>query len=69
MWTSDKETSGTRGTRGVRSSGETVLVARGAPRSHDPDISPNPGGIELKSGRKLPSGCEPPHSDGDSDSV
>jgi ABC-type long-subunit fatty acid transport system fused permease/ATPase subunit len=71
-WTPDKETSGThgtRGTRGVRSSGETVLVARGAPRSHDPDISPTPGGIELKSGRKLPSGCEPPHSDGDSDSV
>jgi peptide/bleomycin uptake transporter len=59
----------TRSTHNGKSNGETILVARAAPRSHDPDISVNVGGIELKSDRKLPRGCEPPNSDEDSDHV
>eukprot|EP00966_Prymnesium_polylepis_P152475 3522056-Prymnesium_polylepis.2 len=46
--------------------GGAVLVARGAPRSHDPDISANAGGIEIKSQRKLPHALEPPDSYNDS---
>jgi peptide/bleomycin uptake transporter len=51
------------------SNGEEVLVARGAPRSHDADISSNSGGVELTSAPKLPPGCEPSHSDDEDDRV
>lgn len=56
-------------TRNGGGNGEAVLVARGAPRSHDPDIAPNAGGVELRSVSKVPRGCTPPRSDDEEDRV
>jgi peptide/bleomycin uptake transporter len=68
-WIPGAYTSSTHSNGSNGSNGEDVLVARGAPRSHDPDISPNSGGIELKSVPKLPAGCSPPRSDDEGDRV
>jgi peptide/bleomycin uptake transporter len=70
LWIPAAETSSTHnGGSNGDSNGDAVLVARGAPRSHDPDIAATSGGVELKSTAKLKPGCEPPHSDEDSDRV
>jgi peptide/bleomycin uptake transporter len=68
-WIPGAYTSSTHSNGSNGGNGEDVLVARGAPRSHDPDISPNSGGIELKSVPKLPAGCSPPLSDDEGDRV
>lgn len=51
------------------SNGEAVLMPRGQPRSNDPDVHPNSGGLELKSTVELPPGCEPPRSDDEDNRV
>lgn len=71
LWIAAANATTTTHSSAGNNNGDAVLVARGAPRSHDADIyaTANAGGIELRSAPKLPPGCEPPLSDDEGDHV